>query len=122
LKFKLDENLGRRCAQLFVEAGHDCSTVLSQGLSGSSDSALIMHCRAESRALVTLDLDFANPLLFKPSANRGIAVLRPRSPASPDELKFLCSTVLGGLLRDTLDGHLWIVELGRIRIYQENSE
>jgi len=121
LKFKLDENLGRRCGQLFVEAGHDCSTVLNQGLSGSSDSALIMRCRAEGRALVTLDLDFANPLLFKPSANRGIAVLRPRSPASPDELKFLCSTVLGGLSRDTLDGHLWIIELGRIRIYQEDT-
>src|SRR5437870_4909376 len=86
LKFKLDENLGERCAQLFVHAGHDCSTVLRQGLAGSNDSELIMHCRAEGRALVTLDLDFANPLLFKPSAHRGIAVLRPRSPASPHEL------------------------------------
>jgi predicted nuclease of predicted toxin-antitoxin system len=75
LKFKLDENLGSRCAQLFVEAGHDCSTVLSQGPSGSGDSALIIHCRAEGRTLVTLDLDFANPLLFKPSATHGIAVL-----------------------------------------------
>jgi predicted nuclease of predicted toxin-antitoxin system len=122
LKFKLDENLGQHCAQLFVDAGHDCSTVLRQGLAGSSDSALIMHCRAEGRALLTLDLDFANPLLFKPSAHRGIAVLRPRSPASLDHLNSLCLTVLSGLSRDTLDRHLWIVELGRIRIYQEDPE
>ena len=119
MKFKLDENLGQRCAQLFIEAGHDCSSVLSQGLAGSSDPTLIMHCLTEARALVTLDLDFANPLLFKPSAHRGIAVLRPRSPASPDQLKSLCLTVIRGLLRDPLDHHLWIVELGRIRIYQE---
>jgi len=122
LKFKLDENLGQSCAQLFVDAGHDCSTVLRQGLAGSSDSALIIHCLAEARALVTLDLDFANPLLFKPSAHRGIAVLRPPSPALPDHLKSLCLTVLSGLSRDTLDRHLWIIELGRIRIYQEESQ
>jgi predicted nuclease of predicted toxin-antitoxin system len=118
LKFKLDENLDPRCAQLFAGAGHDCSTVSKQGLAGSTDSALIMHCRAEGRALITLDLDFANPLLFKPSAYRGIAVLRLRSPASPHQLDALCLTVLGGLSRDTLDGHLWIIEPG-IRIHQE---
>lgn len=83
---------------------------------------LITHCHDEGRALVTLDLDFANPLVFKPSAHRGIAVLRPRSPASPDELESLCLMVLGGLLRNTLDGHLWIIELARIRIYQEELQ
>ena len=119
MKFKLDENLGQSCARLFIDAGHECSTVLSQGLAGSADSAVLTHCRAEDKALVTLDLDFANPLLFKPSANCGIAVLRPPSPASLDHLKSLCLTLLGGLSRDTLDRHLWIVELGRIRIYQE---
>ena len=122
MKFKLDENLGLSCAQLFVDAGHECSTVLSQGLAGSGDSALIVHCRTEDRALVTLDLDFANPLLFKPSANCGIAVLRPPSPTSQHHLKSLCLTLVGGLLRDTLKGNLWIVELGRIRIYQEEHE
>jgi len=121
LKFKLDENLAPHCAQLFVNAGHDCSTVLSQRLAGSSDSTLIMHCRDEGRALVTLDMDFANPLVFKPSAHHGIAVLRPPSPVSPDQLQSLCLTVLGGLSMDQLDGHLWIIELGRIRIYQEES-
>jgi len=122
LKFKLDENLGERYSQLFIDAGHDCSTVLKQGLAGSNDSALIKHCRAEGTALVTLDLDFANPLLFKPSVNRGIAVLGPRSPISPEQLKSLCLTILAGLSRNTLDHHLWIVEIGRIRIYQEEPD
>lgn len=122
MKIKLDENLGPRSARLFLDAGHDCSTVWEQGLAGSSDTALIMHCRAEGRALITLDLDFANPLLFKPSANSGIAVLRPGNPASPKQLEALCLTLLGGLSRNMLEGHLWIVELGRIRIYQEEPQ
>jgi len=121
LKLKLDENLGKVCAQVFAVAGHDCSTVSLQGRSGASDSVIIAHCRGEARALVTLDRDFSNPLLFKPSDYRGIAVLRPRSPVSPLELKSLCLTLCGGLSRDELDGHLWIIELGRIRIYQGQS-
>lgn len=122
MKLKLDENLGPRCAKLFLDAGHDCSTVWKQGLAGASDSSVIMHCRTEGRALITLDLDFANPLLFKPSANSGIAVLRQGTPASPKHLESLCLTLLNGLSRDILDGHLWIIELGRIRIYQEEPQ
>ena len=122
MKFKLDENLGPQCALLFTAAGHDCSTVLIQGLAGASDSEVIAHCRAEARALVTLDLDFANPLVFKPSEHRGIAVLRPPNPIAPDHLNSLCLTVLEGLSKNTLDRHLWIIELGRIRIHQEQLE
>ncbi|MGH7987286.1 MAG: DUF5615 family PIN-like protein [Candidatus Binataceae bacterium] len=78
LKLKLDENLGKNCAQLFEPAGYDTSTVVAQSLRGASDDEVIGRCRDASRALVTLDLDFSNPLLFKPSDYRGIAVLRPR--------------------------------------------
>ena len=119
MKFKLDENLGDRCAQTFVGAGHDTATVQGQGLSGADDTAVITRCRDEDRALVTLDLDFANPLRFKPSEYSGNAVLRPRSPTSLDELQLLCLTVIVGLSQNTLDGHLWIVEIGRIRIYEK---
>ena len=33
-------------------------------------------CRDEQRVLVTLELDFANPLTFDPRATAGVAVLR----------------------------------------------
>lgn len=42
----------------------------------AEEAALIELCRQEGRAIVTLDLDFANPLRFKPSHFSGIAVLR----------------------------------------------
>jgi uncharacterized protein with PIN domain len=53
VKLKLDENLGRRIAELLRLAGHDVTTVPSQNLYSSSDKALLETCRVEKRCLVT---------------------------------------------------------------------
>lgn len=41
VRLKLDENLGKRAQDVLPAAGHDPSTVLEQGLSGSPDQRLI---------------------------------------------------------------------------------
>lgn len=82
MKLKLDENLGASVCQLMRAAGHDVATVPEQGLCSTSDADLIAHCRREKRALVTLDLDFGNPLVFHPPDYSGIAVLRLPRKAS----------------------------------------
>lgn len=121
MKLKLDENLGKRLAKLFEAAGHDTVTVPGQQMSGASDSELITRCRDEGRAIVTLDLDFGNPLLFRPSEYSGIAVLRPFEPVSLHDLEELCRTLIGGIALEQLSGKLWIVERGRIRVYEEEE-
>ena len=51
-------------------------------------------CCDEQRILVTLDLDFANPLTFDPRLTAGVVVLRlTRSPA-PSELVAAIATLL----------------------------
>jgi predicted nuclease of predicted toxin-antitoxin system len=118
VKLKLDENLSHAAADLFRRAGHDIQTARSEGLSGASDQEVIAACRREERALVTLDLDFSNPLVFNPMEYSGIAVLRLPSKPSRDDLVIACRTLLGALRHEVLSGKLWSVERGRLRVYR----
>jgi predicted nuclease of predicted toxin-antitoxin system len=90
----LDENLGHAAARFFREAGHGVETVRSEGLAGASDPDVIAACLHEQRGLVTLDLDFSNPLVFRPSDYAGIAVLRLPPKPSHEDLLTVCRTLL----------------------------
>ena len=62
MNIKLDENLGSRGAAILRAAGHHVTTVAEEGLSSASDRRLAEVCRSDRKCLVTLDLDFGNPL------------------------------------------------------------
>ena len=75
MKFKLDENIPVEASILFRESGHDAVTVLDQNMGGKADEHIIQICTQEQRALITLDLDFADIKAYPPSNFHGIFVL-----------------------------------------------
>ena len=121
MKLKLDENLGRRGKDILESAGHEVATVSDQSLQGSEDRDLLEHCRAEGRCLVTLDLDFANPLTFPPRRFAGIAALRLSAKPSQSEILKLIETFVLALQGESIVGNLWVIEVGRTRIYEEEN-
>jgi len=121
MRLKLDENFDIRLVPLIAEGGHDVDTVRGQGLSGHPAGAIYEECRKAGRALITLDLDFSNPLRFPPGPTRGIIVLRPPRPALP-LIRATLASALSDLKSRALKGKLWIVEPGRIRVYDPDRE
>lgn len=120
MKIKLDENLGVRTTEVFRASGHEVATVDEQRLGGASDDEVLGVCVAEARLLVTLDLDFSNPIRFDPSSTAGIAVLRvPNLPGHSDLLR--AATVLcDALAKRPIAGRLWVVKGSRVRQYDPN--
>jgi predicted nuclease of predicted toxin-antitoxin system len=118
MRLKLDENLGFRWRDRLREVGHDVDTVIDEKLSGASDVSVLEAAVAAFQALVTLDVDFANPLRFPPHRTPGIAVLRVHDRPGRQEIDLAFTTLIDGLRRLDLSGRLWIIEPNRIRQYR----
>lgn len=113
--FKTDENLPIEVAALLRQAGHDALTVLDQSLGGEPDPRIAQVCRAEGRALVTLDLDFSDIRTYPPADYPGLIILRPATHTIAN-LTRLVTQVITLLSSESLVGRLWIVDETQVRI------
>ncbi len=122
MRVKLDENLGRRTVEVFTSAHHDVATAYDENLAGIADERVMAVCIEERRVLVTLDLDFANPLRFPPDRSPGIAVFRVTDLPGRSELVRAAITLCGEFERADITGKLWIVDGSRVREYRPDDE
>ncbi|MDR4495365.1 MAG: DUF5615 family PIN-like protein [Nitrospirales bacterium] len=122
MKFKLDENIGHRGVTFLKSAGHEVSTVREEGLGGEADERIIRAAIFEERALITLDHDFGQVIRFPPEGTHGIVILELPSHPTVDSLLTRLQEFLAVLQTRPLENELWIVEPGRIRIHQRDTE
>jgi predicted nuclease of predicted toxin-antitoxin system len=121
MKFKIDENLPVEFAQVLQAAGHDASTILEEQLSGAPDPEVMAVSISENRAIVTLDLDFADIRLYPPEDHPGIIVFRVQ-PQDKERLLRCLTRVVPFLETEPVNRTLWIVEEDRIRIRPSSTE
>jgi predicted nuclease of predicted toxin-antitoxin system len=122
LRIKLDENLGVRTAETFRAAGHEVANVEEQGLRSAPDPRIFAVCAEEGRVLVTLDLEFANPLVFAPERSAGVAVLRVPDLPSGGDLVSAAMRLVAAMEVDDITGRLWIVGITRVRKYEPDKD
>src|SRR4051794_40591170 len=109
MRFKLDENVPTEIASLLQRRGHDVATVRDQQLGGKADSSTADVCHGEDRALITLDLDFADIRQSPPCESKGIIILRPTLQHVANIISVM-ERVLVLLQREPVGASLWVVD------------
>lgn len=113
--FKVDENLPQAVVDLLRAEGIDARHVLDQGMGGVGDLELAQACAQERRAILTLDLDFADIRRFPPGDHQGILVLRLSRQDRPHVLEVF-QRVLSLLAEHSPQGQLWIIDESGVRV------
>lgn len=117
MRLKLDENLDVRLAEWLSSKGHDVETIRSESLSAASDEEVFASAVREQRSLVTLDLDFSDPIRFSPVRTEGTIVLRTPIPSMGMIRRLLEQAESRGRIQAPRN-QIWIVEPGRVRIWE----
>ena len=115
MRFKIDENLPAEFVEMLRGASHDAQSVLDEGLGGAPDTRLAEVCRSEQRAIVTLDLDFADIRAYPPHEQAGLIVLRVEDQRK-QRLLAVFEKVVAMLETEALAGRLWLVDERGVRI------
>jgi predicted nuclease of predicted toxin-antitoxin system len=114
-RFLVDEPVARAVARGLAAAGHDVADVRDIGMRGATDDAIAARAKAESRLVISTDLDFANALRFPPKSHPGMVVVRMPDTVPPEEVAARVVTAIRDAIG--LDGAITIIEPTRVRTF-----
>jgi predicted nuclease of predicted toxin-antitoxin system len=121
MDFKVDQNLPEEVVQILRSDGHDARNVYEEQLDGRPDPEISAAVKRESRALITLDLDFADIRSYPPEQYSGLLVIRLHRQDKPAVIRATRS-ILPLLRKESLAGRLWIVTDANVRIHGQPEE
>lgn len=110
MKFLVDENLGKRFANLLTQERYD-AILATDVMKGADDQKVLAKAENESRILITNDLDFGKLVFELKLPTFGVILFRTMT-REPGELFEL----LKPLLDRDLKNKFIVVREGRIRI------
>lgn len=105
LKFLLDENIPTKLLWWLIGQGFEVRTVKELGLNGKTDQQLYDYCERGGWMLISLDLDFADTVMYPLTFPR--IVLRP-GEIDPELMRDMLEDVMD--LGLPTDGELFVVQ------------
>ena len=91
------------------------------GLRGRPDDDVARYAQVHNSTIITADLAFGNVLRFPVSIQNGIVIARFPNEISSDTLNGAILTALREGTPNEIQGHLLIVEPGRVRLRKLSS-
>jgi hypothetical protein len=115
MKFKVDENLPVELVDDLRSLGHDAQSVLDEGATGATDSAILATIRTEGRVLLTMDKGIADVRFRSLEDYAGIVLFRPATSGRGAVTSF-ARRHLPYLLQADICGRLMVITGSSIRI------
>lgn len=112
---KTDENLSSEAAAHLRAHGVDAASVTEQKMQRFEDEDVWAVCQREHRALVTLDVDFADQRVYPTRSTPGIVAMRLSSQHKTNVRAVLDRLVIPLLRQGDLADRLWIVSDTKVR-------
>lgn len=116
MRFLLDECIPKSSIQIIKSFKYSAISSKEANLLGKADKSYIDYSIKSNRILITLDVDFANTLIYNPYITPGIIVLRPKYPTSPLKINKLLYRALKKLKNISINNSLVIISENKIRI------
>ena len=109
MRFLVDENLGKRFANVMNRSGHDALFV-GDIMRSAPDEKILEFAKKENLIIITEDKDFGELVFRSKKSTKGVILLRA-STTDPEKLFKMAKGVM-----DKSKGKFIVVKEGRIRV------